>query len=112
VVGADGDLSVPEISGAQQLSDKARDSQAKSDVRNAVTRMESCFRADELYTGCPDGQSPLSPGVTATVTADGALYVVSTVSRTGTFSIERLSNGFLRSCTAPDTGGCGSDSSW
>lgn len=65
-----------------KLSDKARDAQAKSDVRNAVT-------------------------------AGGTLYVVSTVSKTGTgFSIERLSNGFLRSCTAPDTGGCGSDSSW
>ena len=33
---------------------KARDANAKSDARNAVSQMESCFRAAELYTGCPD----------------------------------------------------------
>ena len=33
---------------------KARDATAKSDVRNAVSQMESCFRSNELYLGCPD----------------------------------------------------------
>ena len=30
---------------------KARDAEAKTDVRNAVSQMESCFRSAEMYTG-------------------------------------------------------------
>jgi type IV pilus assembly protein PilA len=33
---------------------KAQDSSAKSDARNAVSQMESCFTDSETYTGCTD----------------------------------------------------------
>jgi len=94
-------------------ADKARDANAKSDVRNAVTQMESCFRDAEMYSGCPDGLSQLAPGVRPTVTESGASYYVTKTSETGTvFTIERHSSTYARTCSAPDSGGCGVDSSW
>ncbi len=94
-------------------ADKARDANAKSDVRNAVSQMESCFRSAEMYTGCPDASHPLASGVSATVTGSGASYVAFRTSATGTvFTIARQSDGYSRTCNAPGTGGCRSDSSW
>ena len=92
---------------------KARDAEAKTDVRNAVSQMESCFRSAEMYTGCPDVQSPLARGVTATILDGGARFSVSQRSKTDTvFTIERQAGGYSRSCTVPGQGGCRSDSSW
>jgi len=94
-------------------SDKARDAHAKSDVRNAVTQMESCFTGREMYTGCPDDMSLLAAGVVPTVTNAGARYVVKEISETGTeFAIERSSLGYVRSCNAPGDGGCPANSRW
>jgi type IV pilus assembly protein PilA len=93
---------------------KARDANAKSDVRNAVTQMESCFREAELYTGCPDALHGLAPGTGVSITSAGAGYVVTKTSGTGTvFQIERTVTGvFIRTCTAASTGGCGLGGSW
>jgi type IV pilus assembly protein PilA len=94
-------------------ADKARDANAKTDVRNAVSQMESCFRSDEMYYGCPDGDHPLAAGVVPTLTGDGSAYSVSTLSASGTeFTIERLGTAYSYSCTAPGSGGCRADSSW
>ena len=93
--------------------DKARDARAKSDVRNAVSQMESCYRSAELYTGCPDLGHPLAPEVVATVSADGSRYSVHTASATGTtFTIQRAAGGYVHTCTQPSVGGCRSDGSW
>jgi type IV pilus assembly protein PilA len=95
-------------------ADKGRDANAKSDVRNAVSQMEFCFRATELYTGCPDPDHQLAPGTAATVTGAGAGYVVTRASASGTtFTIERLTTGFYtRACTRPATGGCNAGGTW
>ena len=93
-------------------SDKARDVNAKSDVRNAASQMESCFRNDEMYTGCPDANHPIG-AVVATIGGGGTSFVVSAVSATGTtFAIERLPTGYARSCDRPDVGGCNAAGSW
>ena len=94
-------------------ADRARHANAKSDVRNAVSQMESCFRNAEMYTGCPDPESPLVAGVAAVILDGGARYSVSQLSATGTvFTIERRAGGYSRTCTAPHVGGCRFDSSW
>ncbi|MEY2514508.1 MAG: type pilus assembly protein PilA [bacterium] len=94
-------------------ADKARDAAAKSDARNAVSQMESCFRAAELYTGCPDSLHLLN-NTTATITGAGSTYVVSSPSATGTtFIIERLLTGtYSRTCTQPAKGGCDGSGGW
>jgi type IV pilus assembly protein PilA len=93
---------------------KARDANAKSDARNAVSQMESCFRAAELYTGCPDALHGLASGTAVSITSAGAGYVVASTSGTDTvFQIERTATGFfIRTCTAPSSGGCGVGGSW
>ncbi len=95
-------------------ADKARDATAKSDARNAVSQMESCFRAAELYVGCPDLLHNLAVSTTATVTGGGSTYVVGSTSDTGTdFLIERLASGaYQRDCTAPGEGGCDPSGHW
>ena len=62
---------------------KARDATAKSDVRNAVSQMESCFRAAELYTGCPDALHGLASRHGRELTSAGAGYIVTKTSGSG-----------------------------
>lgn len=94
-------------------ANKARDAGAKSDVRNAVSQMEACYRTAEMYTGCPDAESPLAAGVTPVLLDAGARYSVSQLSTSGTiFSIERQANGYSHSCTVPAEGGCRPDGTW
>ncbi|HWI09472.1 MAG TPA: prepilin-type N-terminal cleavage/methylation domain-containing protein [Solirubrobacteraceae bacterium] len=94
-------------------ADRVRDSGAKSDARNAASQMESCFRNAEHYTGCPDADHPVPPGVAVTITQGGASYVLSATSATGTtFTVERAGQSFVRTCSAAGAGGCRSDSSW
>jgi len=93
--------------------DKARDTAVKSDLRNSVSQMESCFRTNEMYTACPDLNHPLIDGVLPAVTADGSSYFISKASATGTiFTLERLANRYSLTCDTPGEGGCRSDSSW
>ena len=94
-------------------ADRARDSSAKSDARNAVSQMESCFRSAERYTGCPDANHAVATGVSTTITGGGASYVVASTSQTGTtFTVERTGMTFVHTCDQPGQGGCRADSSW
>ena len=92
---------------------KTRDASAKSDARNAVSQMESCFRNAERYLGCPDVDHPVAPGVVVTVTGGGATYFLTSTSETGTtFTIARSGQTFVRTCSDPGAGGCQADGSW
>jgi len=94
-------------------SERARDANAKSDIRNAVTQMESCFRSAESYVGCPDADHLLAPGTIATLTGGGASYFVSRTSETGTiFTIERVGVDYVFGCDRPGVGGCRVGSRW
>ncbi len=88
---------------------KAQDSSAKSDVRNAVSQMESCF-TDNPAT-CPDSESPLPTGVTVSASPTISSYTVTRASDSGkSFSITKSGTGYTRGCTA-DGGGC-NGTSW
>ena len=95
---------------------KAQDSSAKSDARNAVSQMESCFTDAQTYVGCTTG-----PGNGAVVAGspapDANVYKVTATSASGnTFSIERTTTGtYTRTCTVTGgkTGaGCPTSLSW
>jgi type IV pilus assembly protein PilA len=90
-------------------SDKARDARAKTEVRNAVTDMESCFVGPASYVGCTAGPAAITG---RTVTG----YVATMISGSGiTFRIVRSDSGYARECDVPpgsDRGGCRSDGSW
>ena len=93
--------------------DRAQDASVKSDVRNAVTQLESCFTNAETYIGCPDGEHFLASGVVATPTGGGTGYVVSEMSDSGTsFRITRTPTRYSYTCTQPGHSGCGANGSW
>jgi type IV pilus assembly protein PilA len=105
IIGILAAIALPTFLGQQ---DKAKDSSAKSDVRNAYTQMESCL-TDQVFATCA-----ALPAVT--VAADGAApsgtadaYTIEALSETGNrFRITKAAPGTTtRSCTEVKTGaGC------
>lgn len=94
-------------------SDKARDADAKSDLRNAVSQMESCFSDEDLYDGCPDAQTQIAASVDVELTPDNARYTLTRESKSGTeFTITRLTTGYDHGCDRPGEAGCAADSTW
>ncbi|MEA2181518.1 MAG: type pilus assembly protein PilA [Solirubrobacteraceae bacterium] len=59
---------------------KAQDAAAKSDARNALSQMESCFTDNETYINCTSS-GPGNPAVISAQTIDG--YAVTATSKTG-----------------------------
>ena len=90
---------------------KAQDSSAKSDVRNAVSQMESCFTDRQTYVNCTTGA-----GNSAVVvgTPDADTYVVrATSDSTNTFTITRNLDGtYTRTCVSNKTGAGCNGTSW
>jgi type IV pilus assembly protein PilA len=113
IIGVLAAIALPAFLGQQ---DKGKDAEAKSNARNMVSQIDSCFTATEDYTQCstqaqlgtnlgmPWGTNPGETSITAT-TRD--TYTIVAVSRTAiggvnnTFTIAKGTNGLTtRSCTA------------
>jgi type IV pilus assembly protein PilA len=91
---------------------KAQDSSAKSDARNAVSQMESCFTDGQTYVGCPKAADYVAPAQTALSGQTAGGYTVVSTSKSGnTFTIVRAGGTYTRSCTGT-SGGCGAGLSW
>jgi type IV pilus assembly protein PilA len=98
---------------------KAQDSSAKSDARNMVSQLESCFTDANTYVGCPGSVTGLSigsgPGQVAVSGQTVDSYVVTATSKSNnTFVITKASNGLTtRTCSVVggNSGGC-SGGSW
>ena len=107
--------------------DKGKDSDAKSNARNLVSQVESCFTESDRYSSCTSSASvggglPFSSGIPAAssgqvgVDAVGDEYTVVAASKTGNFySITKDSDGNVsRECSVAGshTGGCHSSGTW
>ena len=109
IIGILAAIALPAFLGQQK---KGQDASAKSDARNAVSQMESCFTANQTYVGCPDTDNPVAPGVTATPNA-AVGYTVSQLSKSGgTFTITKLNGVYTRTCDKTGVGGCPSSGNW
>jgi type IV pilus assembly protein PilA len=90
---------------------KAQDSEAKSDTRNAVSQMESCYTDNDTYVGC----NPAVNGSTAGGQS-GTGYNVSKTSDSGnSYTITKAGNVTTRSCVVAagnDRGGCKAGNVW
>jgi type IV pilus assembly protein PilA len=92
--------------------DKAQDSSAKSDARNLVSQVESCYATTQDYTACETGDTALdATGLGGTVTATGSAtgYTIVATSATGnTFTITKSASGVVRTCSSSGStrGGC------
>jgi type IV pilus assembly protein PilA len=84
IIGILAAIALPSFLGQQK---KAQDSSAKSDARNAVTQIESCFADTQTYVGCTLTGSGLNVGAGAgqvdigTLTVGG--YIVTAKSKSG-----------------------------
>jgi type IV pilus assembly protein PilA len=100
--------------------DKAKDASAKSDVRNAVSQLESCL-VDDPYTTC-SATANLQNGVTANAGGSDTSYTLKKLSSSskGTdFNITKAGapGSYSRTCGITVTagvgqGGCSAGASW
>jgi type IV pilus assembly protein PilA len=92
-------------------SNKAKDSSAKSDVRNAVSQVESCLADGTAVASCTDADSnkdleQFGNELTAPPAGTGESYAIQSASDTGnTFKIARKTpGGYTRTCNVPSGG--------
>ena len=122
IIGILAAIALPTFLGQQA---KGQDAAAKSNARNLVSQVESCFADAQTYVDCDntdltntgldlvatDSTAPAAnSGKVGVVAAGTTTFKVTAASKSGnTFSIERLANGYSRTCTGT-TGGCKANS--
>jgi type IV pilus assembly protein PilA len=114
IIGILAAIALPTFLGQQN---KGQDASAKSDARNAVSAIESCYADSQDYTTCTSANlatqgSPIQSTVTPTLGTN--TYTLKATSKSGnTFSIVRATDGtFTRSCTTAGIGSCKTGGSW
>ena len=88
---------------------KAQDSAAKSDARNVVSQMESCFTDSQTYAGCQNTveKGPTITGANGIVPNGTVGFTVNATSASGNvFTITKNASGYARTCTQSGQGGC------
>ena len=124
IIGILAAIALPTFLGQRE---KAQDSSAKSDVRNMVSQMESCYTDLQTYVGCADGATPeLTEANTGLDFGAGAGQVqVTASSATGytavahsksnsnnrSFTITHSPTGNVYDCL-PKGGGCPNSLNW
>ncbi len=107
-------------------TDKGDDASAKSDARNLVSQVESCFATERDYTQCATATAlsgtsltiGTNPGEVSVIAATQSTYTVEAVSKSASggthkFDIDKGSGGAAtRSCTPAGSGGCPPSGSW
>jgi type IV pilus assembly protein PilA len=113
IIGILAAIALPAFLGQRQ---KGQDSAAKSDARNMVSHIESCYTNNNEYDGCEDSEDVTSSGLdigtgegqVQIVSAAGDSYEIQAQSESGTnFTISKTDGGpVVRECSAPGEGGC------
>src|SRR3954467_14839601 len=123
IVGILAAIALPTFLGQQK---KGQDASAKSDARNAVSHMESCFTDTQTYVGCNASNANIQQSASGLNVVDSATpaqgqvglsgqsatgYVVVAASKSAnTFTITKNAGTITRTCTGT-TGGC-NNGSW
>ena len=101
IIGILAAIALPSFLGQQK---KAQDSSAKSDARNAVTQVESCYADAQTYSTCATTavlSSAGLPGVTVSAVTSSGYAVTATSKSANTFTITKdpTTGNVARSCT-------------
>jgi type IV pilus assembly protein PilA len=97
---------------------KGQDAEAKSNVRNLVSHMESCYTTNESYADCDADQADIAgsglPLDTITISGLGedTYTVVGTSESENTFTYEKDGGTVTKDCATEDEGGCPTGGSW
>jgi type IV pilus assembly protein PilA len=119
IIGILAAIALPVFLGQQN---KGKDASAKSDARNAVVQVETCFIDEQRYDNC-DGATDRAmyasdidwDKITVTTSGIGGdIFKVDATSGSGNhFFITKKGDGsFVRTCTAAGKGACRSDETW
>jgi type IV pilus assembly protein PilA len=113
IIGILAAIALPAFLGQRQ---KGQDAEAKSNVRNLVSHMESCFTTAETYVGCDTSTDvtqsgiPIGAGsgkVAITIGGANAYTLVGTAKSGHTFTYDKNGGTVTKSCTpAAGGGGC------
>jgi type IV pilus assembly protein PilA len=119
VIGILAAIALPNFLGQR---DKGSDASAKANVRSLMTHVEACNAAEDDYLRCDTAAELGTTGLTlgtgmgqVRVSArTKTTYTLEAHSRTTTrFRILRAASGArTRTCTRPQTGGCGNGGTW
>jgi type IV pilus assembly protein PilA len=103
---------------------KGQDSAAKSDARNMLSQVETCFTDYQSYSSCTDNTTIINtnlpidntyPPSSGSVSAQASTraYTIAALSRSGnTFTITKNSSGDITRTCGPVQFGCVSGGSW
>ncbi len=104
---------------------KAQDASAKSDARNLVSQVESCYVNDQSFALCSTAAQLSDPGGSvgvdigpgagqASITTTATTYSIVGHSKSGTdFSYAKAVDGTVtKDCTSHGHGGCPADGKW
>ncbi|HEY1274156.1 MAG TPA: type IV pilin protein [Thermoleophilaceae bacterium] len=117
IIGILAAIALPAFLGQRQ---KGQDAEAKSNVRNLVSHMESCFTQGETYVGCDSNADvtgsgiPIGAGNGKVVISNlgAATYTLVGTSKSGhTFTYDKTAAGANKSCAPATEGGC-NNGSW
>jgi type IV pilus assembly protein PilA len=124
IIGILAAIALPSFLGQQK---KGQDASAKSDARNAVSQIESCYTDEQDYTKCDAGNPNMAQPATnlkvvngdptvggeVGVNGNSSGYVIKAMSKSGNvFEITKASGTTSRTCTTTGTGACPSNGSW
>src|SRR5262245_61000696 len=121
IIGILAAIALPTFLGQQK---KGQDASAKSDARNAVSQVESCFTDEQDYSHCTwDGatgpaamaDAKLPSNVVITGPAGANSYVITATSKSGNhFIITKVSASgqIQRTCDTTGKGSCPQGGSW
>jgi type IV pilus assembly protein PilA len=123
IIGILAAIALPAFLGQRQ---KGQDSDAKSNARNLVSHIESCFTQEQTYTTCTNNTQEVQDSGLPVGTADGEVgvsnqtdtgYVVTGYSQTGTDFVitkDSATGKFVKPYTCTDAGkaGCNSNGEW
>ena len=117
IIGILAAIALPAFLGQQE---KGQDADAKSNARNLVSQVESCFATEQTYANCDTAAKLGSTGLTfgtdggqVAITAGADNYTIVGYSKAGgttdkhSFTIKKDSTGVSeRTCTPAGKGGC------
>ena len=121
IIGILAAIALPAFLGQRQ---KGQDSEAKSNARNIVSHVESCYTQEQDYQQCTNAAQDLqdsgiplgTAGGEVNVTSSGVnSYVVVGTSKSGnTFTITKTAGQFVKpyTCATGGKAGCGTGGKW
>jgi type IV pilus assembly protein PilA len=120
IIGILAAIALPAFLGQRE---KGQDSSAKSDARNIVSHVESCYAQTQDYTKCTNTQTDIAdaglkmgtnPGEVTVAPVDASSYAVVATSQANSgggnhkFTITKTAGKFVKpyTCSPGDNGGC------